>query len=110
MDNGNLKANAPKTCAAFDKWMDDAGFPEWKIGAEQFERFFEDQPEGTDATPGLLAKAVEEVVGKFTDDFRRAVADGKWTPAAEARKRRLFRTSNALLRNLWQQDRIGIWH
>lgn len=108
MDSRNLKIHAPRTCAAFDRWMETAGFPEWKIGGEQFERFFAQQTE--DATPGLLAKAVEEVVGKYTDDFRRAVADGEWTPKAEANKRKLFRTSNALLRDLWQQDRIGFWH
>lgn len=111
MDTRELRMHAPKTCAAFDRWMDNAGFPDWKIGAEEFERFFENRPAENGETAGILvlAQAVEEVVGRFTDDFRSAIENDKWTPATEAHKCQLFRTSNALLRRIWQQDRLGIW-
>ena len=111
MDNRNLKLHAPRTCAAFDRWMETAGFPEWKIGGEQFEHFFDGKewPE-TETKIDMLGWVVDDVLRMVEEDFRRAVADGEWTPAAEKRKRRIVRGGNELRQRINQQNRLGIWH
>ena len=91
MDTKELKRTAPERCAKHDRFMEAAGRPDMKIGAEGWTAFLADREQTGEARPEMLAWTA-------------------WRVTEDAKDPAIVKRGNKLQAEIYACDRIGIYH